>query len=159
MDRIDFEIVECLQNNARISNKELAREIGLAPSSCLERVRRLQREGTLRGYHADVDPGRLGIKLEAMVAVRLDHHSREAFEGFKNHVLKRSEVISIYQLGGANDFLIHAAVRNAEHLRDLTLDGIASREEVAHLETSIIFSHDRSWTLPNFEGEGAVGTR
>ena len=67
LDRIDREIVAALQNNARLSNKELAAAVGLAPSSCLERVRKLQDGGVLRGYHAEVDPAALGVELEVEV--------------------------------------------------------------------------------------------
>ena len=76
LDRIDYEIVRRLRNNARLSNKELAAEVGLAPSSCLVRVRGLERDGVLRGYHADVDPGSLGVRLQAMISIRLQRHSR-----------------------------------------------------------------------------------
>ena len=69
MDRIDREILAHLQHDARISNKELAAKVGLAPSSCLARVRRLQRSGAILGYHAEVDPRVYGVTLEALVAV------------------------------------------------------------------------------------------
>ena len=66
LDRIDFEILAQLQNDARLSNKELAARVHLAPSSCLERVRRLRRLGAITGFHATVDPEVLGIALQAM---------------------------------------------------------------------------------------------
>jgi DNA-binding Lrp family transcriptional regulator len=70
LDRIDFAILAALQNDGRLTNKELAGRVGLAPSSCLERVRRLREAGTLRGSHAEVDPAVLGIGLQALLAVR-----------------------------------------------------------------------------------------
>ena len=76
MDGIDFGILHELQNNARLSNKELAAKVKLAPSSCLERTRRLSAQGVLRGFHADVDPAALGVGLQAMIHVRLARHSR-----------------------------------------------------------------------------------
>ena len=76
MDRIDASIILHLQQNARLSNKELASAVGLSPSACLERVRRLQREGVLSGFHAEVNPAELGIGLQAFVSVRLQQHSR-----------------------------------------------------------------------------------
>ena len=76
-DRIDDAILRALQNNARISNKELAAEVGLAPSSCLERVRRLTDRGVVKGYQAKVDPVALGVGLQAFVAVQLAKHSVE----------------------------------------------------------------------------------
>src|SRR5262245_13609423 len=77
LDRIDRTIVTVLQKNARTSNKDLAVEVGLAPSTCLERVRALRARGVIRGYHADVDREALGRGLEAIVAVRIRPHSRD----------------------------------------------------------------------------------
>jgi len=84
LDRIDFAILVVLQKNARVANNRLAETVGVAPSTCLERVRRLARLGVLRGHHADVEPGALGIGLEAMIAVRLCQHSRDVVDSFRN---------------------------------------------------------------------------
>src|SRR5262249_23022995 len=95
LDRIDFEILSALQNDARLANKELAARIGMAPSSCLERVRTLTRAGVLRGSHADVDAAALGIGLEALVAIRLVKHSREAFRSLYATMLAMPEVLTV----------------------------------------------------------------
>jgi DNA-binding Lrp family transcriptional regulator len=76
-DRIDFEIIRLLRDNARISNKEISAKVGLAPSTCLSRVRNLRRRGTLRGFHAHVNAKDLGVGLQAMIAVRLKRQSHE----------------------------------------------------------------------------------
>lgn len=150
LDRIDCEILDLLSNDARLSNKELAARVGLAPSSCLARVRRLTERGVLRGFHADVAPGTIGIRLQAIMAVRLTRHVRENFDSFRALALSLPEVVAVYQVAGADDFLVHVAVRNADHLRDFVLDHISTREEVAHLETSLIFHHDHKHRLPNY---------
>jgi DNA-binding Lrp family transcriptional regulator len=80
LDSTDIQIIRQLRKNARISNKALAAAVGLAPSSCLERVRRLRMARVLTGYHADLDPDALGIGLQAMVAVRLARHARSEVE-------------------------------------------------------------------------------
>ena len=146
-DRIDREILAHLQHDARISNKELAAKVGLAPSSCLARVRRLERAGVLLGYHAEVDPRVYGVTLEALVAVRLERHARAAISGFEKHALTLPEVRGVYHLTGADDYLVHVAVRDAEHLREFILSAFSTRPEVAHLETSLIFSHRRNPTF------------
>ena len=150
LDRTDCEILAELQRNARLSNKELAAKIRLAPSSCLERVRRLVAAGILRGYHAQVDPGALGIGLEAMVAIRIAKHSRELIDDFQRHVSSIDEVVATYHVGGANDFLIHVAVRDAGHLRTVVLESFSTRPEVVHIETSLVFEHEYRWELPNY---------
>ena len=149
LDRIDRALCAALANNARLTNKELAARVGLAPSSCLERVRRLVRDGVLRGFSADVDPGALGFGLEAMMAVRLRQHSRDQFDAFRAHALAIPEVVAVYHMAGENDFLIHVLARDAQHLRDLALDRFITRPEVGHIETWLMFEHMR--------GQGALG--
>lgn len=152
LDRIDFEILDELQNNARLSNKELAARIGLAPSSCLERVRGLTAGGVLRGFHADVDPQAMEIELEALISIRIRRHSRELIDQFQEHVRTLKEAVAVYHVAGANDFLVHVVVRDAGHLRHLVLDAFTSRPEVEHMETSIVFGHEMKWALPNLSG-------
>ena len=156
LDRTDCEILAALQKNARLSNKELAAQLGVAQSTCLERVRRLAEDGVLRGFHARVDPGKVGIGLQAMIAVRLSRHSRDYLESFRTHALALPEVIALYHLGGTNDFLLHVAVRDSDHLRELALAAFTERPEVAHLETALVFEHVAKACVPVYgveEGE------
>ncbi len=148
LDPTDIQIIRWLRKNARISNKELAAKVGLAPSSCLERVRRLRISRVLTGYHADVDPDAVGIGLQAMVAVRLTRHARSEVESFQGHLESLAEVVTIFHVAGANDYLVHVAVRDASHLRELALSAFTERPEVAHIETQLIFQHTRNHELP-----------
>jgi DNA-binding Lrp family transcriptional regulator len=148
LDRIDFAILVVLQKNARVANNRLAEMVHVAPSTCLERVRRLVRLGALRGYHAEVDPGSLGVGLEAMIAVRLRLHSRELVDSFRAHVVELPEVRSVYHVTGGDDFLVHVAVRDSDHLRDLALDSFTTRPEVDHIQTRLIFEYTPTWRLP-----------
>ena len=116
LDRIDMKILRALQNDARLSNKELAGIVGLAPSSCLERVKRLRKEKILLGSHARVDPSAVGIGLQAMIAVQLGRHSRDIVQRFHDHVAKLEPVVAVYHIAGKFDFLVHVAVRDANHL-------------------------------------------
>ncbi len=150
LDRIDYEIVRQLRNNARLSNKELAATVGLAPSSCLVRVRGLQRDGVIKGYHADVEPKSLGVALQAMISIRLQRHSKTVVESFRAHTLALPEVRQLYHLAGANDFLLQVWVQDPEHLRDLIMTSFTAREEIAHIETGLIFEHTHSPDLPTF---------
>lgn len=154
-DRIDCLLLAELQKNARISNKALARKAGVAESTCLERVRRLEREGVLRGSHAEVDPARLGAGLQALIRVRLARHARTEVEAFRRHALARPEVLTLFHVAGADDFLLHVAVRDAAHLRELTLDAFTTRKEVGRIETSLIFEHARSAVFGGFPADPA----
>ena len=129
----------------------------MAASSCLIRVRNLQSRGVLSGFHAEIDPAALGIGIQAMIAIRLGRHFKPGVLAFHTHALALPEVIQLYHLSGSNDFLIHVWVKDAEHLRELSMTGITAREEVVHIETSLIFEHSRSFDLsvqPDLDEEG-----
>jgi DNA-binding Lrp family transcriptional regulator len=148
LDRTDFAILGALQNDARLSNKELAARVGLAPSSCLERVRRLRQDGVLAGYRALVEPRALGIAIQALVFVTLARHARAQVKSFRQHALSLPESIAVYHVAGQHDFLVHVGVRDANHLRDLALDAFTSRAEVSRIETHLIFEHVPKPQLP-----------
>ncbi len=148
LDRIDFAIMGVLQKNGRIANNRLAEAVGVAPSTCLERVRRLTRLGVIRGYHADIDPSSVGVGLEAMIAVRLRQHSRDLVDSFRDYVVELPEVRSVFHVTGGDDFLVHVAARDSDHLRDLALDSFTNRPEVDHIQTRLIFECTPTWRLP-----------
>lgn len=150
LDRIDFEILDLLQKNARMSNKELAAAVGLAPSSCLVRVQRLRELKVLGEARMEVQAEALGIGLQALVAVRLRQHSRAQVKAFWKHLLSLREVRSVFHVTGEHDFLVHVLLRDANHLRDLAMDAFTSRPEVAHLQTSLLFDSAHSQVLPNY---------
>lgn len=147
-DRIDIALIRLLRKNARTPNKELAEQVGIAPSTALERIRRLRQEGALIGYYAEVSPQAIGIGLQAMVAVRLAKHSRALVESFHDHLMTLPEVLSFYHLAGADDFLVHVGARDSNHLRDFALSAFTERDEVAHIETHLIFQFQRNLELP-----------
>lgn len=155
-DRIDEQLIALLQKNARMSNKELAAQVGLAPSTCFERVRRLEEAGIFTGYHAAVDLKKLGSTLEAMVAVRLNKHSADLVEAFTGHALSLPEVREVYHVAGVNDFMLHVVVQDSDHLRMLVMKDISSRDDIAHVETALVFEHTRNDLLP-FESARQTG--
>jgi DNA-binding Lrp family transcriptional regulator len=149
LDRTDRAIVALLQEDARRSNKELAALAGIAPSTCSERLRRLEEAGVLRDYTADVDPAALGIGMRAMLAIRLRRHNASEVDTFRDRALSMPEVVAISHVTGANDFLVQVVVRDATHLRDLAVTGFTSLPEVAHIETSLMFDHVTKRALPD----------
>lgn len=149
LDRIDHEILGHLQNNARLSNKELAAAVGLAPSSCLTRVQRLVREGVIRGFHASVDPRALGIGLEALVFVHLVRHARELVQSTWDEFMAMPEVRDIFYVAGSHDLVVHVVARDVEHLRTLVAERFGG-ESIGRIETALIFQHRRRPRLPDF---------
>src|SRR4051794_27589616 len=150
LDRIDFEILEALQNDARLSNKALAAQVGLAASSCLLRLRALVVRGVVAGVRAEVAPEALGIGVQALIAVRLVQTSRDAFRTLRAYVSTLPEVLAVFHVSGAADLQLHVAVRDVGHLRDLICDRLATRKEVDRCESSIIYSFTRSPRLPRY---------
>ena len=150
LDRTDRDIVAILSEDSRITNQELARRVGLAPSTSLERVRRLRESGVILGVHAAVDPEALGVGVEALVAVRMRQHTRELVEGFQAYAAALPEVVQVFHLTGAEDFLVHVACRDVHHLRQFSLDAFTTREEVAQIHTSLIYEQIRQYRLPDY---------
>lgn len=148
LDRIDIELIALLRKHARMSNKDLAAQVGIAPSTALERIRRLRERGVISGFHAEVDADAVGIGLQAMVAVRLVQHSTALVEAFHQHLSRLDEVLAYYHVAGADDYLVHVAVRDPAHLRGFLLAAFTQRAEVGHLETHLIFEFRRNPAVP-----------
>lgn len=139
LDATDQKLVQLLAADGRMSNSMLARESGIAESTCLVRVRSLRERGVIRGVHADIDPAAVGRPVEAMIAVRFGGHRRDHFETFRAEVPKLTGVISAYHVSGATDYLVHVAAESADELRDFVLDHLTNRPGVLHAETALIF--------------------
>ena len=139
MDELDSEIIRLLQADARLSNRELARRLSVAPSTCLERVRALTRRGVIRGYHADIDLGALNRGVQALIAVQVRPLSRTVINTFKDSVSQLPEVLTVYVLSGGDDFLLHVTAQDLDHLHGFLLDRLSRRREIAGFRTSMIF--------------------
>ncbi|MGE0249307.1 MAG: Lrp/AsnC family transcriptional regulator [Thermoleophilia bacterium] len=143
LDGIDRRILALLVADARISNAALAAEAGIAPSTCLARVRALRERGVIRGFHAEVEPAALGLPLQALVAIRLSVHSREEIERFTGHVRSLPGVISIFHMTGHDDYLLRVAAADPSELREFVVEHLASDPAVAHAETNLIYERVR----------------
>jgi DNA-binding Lrp family transcriptional regulator len=151
-DRIDHLILAALQKNARISYKDLAALTGVAPSTCLERVRNLHARGCIRGFHAEVDLSSLGRKLQAMIAIRFRVHTRDLVDPFVNHLLSLPETLALFNVTGDDDYLLHVAVADADHLRNFVIDQLGTRPEVDHLRTALVYTHIRKQVIEPIQG-------
>lgn len=141
LDPVDLEILRLLQNDARTTYKDLAAAVGVAPSTCLDRVNRLRRTGVVLGHELRVDPARLGRPLEALLAVQVRPHRRELIGPFVERVRALPESRTLFHLTGPDDYLVHVAVASTGDLQRLVVDEFTSRPEVARVETRLIFQH------------------
>ena len=147
LDGIDRAILRLLHRDGRMPNNALARAVGVAPSTCLARVRSLRERGIIRGVHAEVDLAAIGRPLQAMVAVRLAAHAREDIRRFREVAPGLPGVLAVYHVTGGTDYLLHVAMRDTDALRQFVLDQVAAQPSVAHAETSLIFEHIRGHGL------------
>jgi len=143
LDEVDRRILTILHADARIANSALAEAVGIAPSTCHGRVRRLQDMGVIRGFHADIDPAAIGLPLQAMVSVSLQSGARGKIRTFVQQIRTKPQVIDVYFLAGADDFIIHVAARDTEDLRSFVVDNLNADADVAGTQTSLIFEHLR----------------
>lgn len=144
LDDTDRALLRALVDDARVSNKELAATVGIAQSTCLARVRALREAGVIRGYHADVDPEALGYDLQAIIAIRLQPHARGAMAQFTAELSRRPEVLEVYFVAGADDFLVHVATTSTDALRRFVADALNRNPAIAGTETYLIFEHTRA---------------
>jgi len=141
LDEVDLRLVRLLQQNGRMSNSELAEGAGIAASTCVTRLRSLIDRGVITGFTAVVDPAALGIELQVLISVSVRAGARQRIAELSEHLQKLPEVMQLFFLGGAEDFIIHVAARNAEEVRDFVMEHLSAHPAVASTRTSMVFDH------------------
>lgn len=140
MDDLDHKILRALQKDAGRKNADLAKDLGVAPSTMLERVRRLKERGYFEGYRAIINPEKLGYTIQALISVSLSEHSTETIRPFEKAVKKTPNILTCYHVTGRFDYIIQVVAKNLNHLGILVKDHIASIPGVGRTETFIVFS-------------------
>jgi DNA-binding Lrp family transcriptional regulator len=142
LDDLDRRILDLLGENARMPNSRLAELVGIAPSTCLQRVRALTESGVIRRFTVDLDPQRLGYHLQALVSIRITPGARGQLPAFADQLRALPEVTQFFYLAGASDFLVHFQARTTEDLRNFVTEQLSTNPIVAATNTSLIFEHD-----------------
>ena len=122
LDRLDRRILALLQQDGRMSMKDLAEQVGLSITPCIERVKRMERDGVIMGYYARVNPAALGAALLVFVEITLDHKSGNMFDQFRREVLRIPEGMECHLISGGFDYLIKARIREMSEYRKLLGD-------------------------------------
>jgi Lrp/AsnC family leucine-responsive transcriptional regulator len=138
MDRTDLLLLAELQRGGRLTNAELAERVHLSASACLRRVQRLEREGVISGYSAQVDAERIGLGLQAFVRVQLRHHDAASIAAFVAFVEEWDEVVACHALTGDMDYLLQVAVRDLDHFSRFLLDRLLNQAGVADVNSSFV---------------------
>lgn len=149
LDEIDFKILDILQTNGRITNVQLANQVGLSPAPTLERVRKLEQNGFIESYHALLDAERLGLTVIVFVEVSLNLHKDANIESFMEQIVQIPEVVEVYHITGGADFLLKIYADNISSYQRLIVDKIARVPDVNKLQSKVVLSTvKRSLKLP-----------
>ena len=137
LDRIDLTILDTLQHDGRISNADLAKKVNLSASPCLERVRRLEAEGYIKGYRATLDAKRLKYGMTSFIQVSLDRTTVGDFNCFKEEVIKIKEVVECHMVAGGFDYLLKVRFDNMDDYR-VVLGAIVELPAVSTTHTYVV---------------------
>jgi Lrp/AsnC family leucine-responsive transcriptional regulator len=139
LDRIDKHILKLMQGNGRISNLELADQVGLSPTPCSRRVKRLEESGLITGHVTLLDPQALGLNLTAIVGIAMDRHTPDRFESFEKAITTMPEVIECSIVTGQTaDFLLKVVVRDMQHYEKFLLGNLTRLEGVSGVHSSFV---------------------
>lgn len=144
LDELDLAILRELQYDARRTNRDIAASVGVSPTTSLDRTRALRERGVITGARLELDLAKVGRSVQALVAVRVRPPTRANIEGFRGWAGALPEVIGVFVTSGSEDFLIHVAVPDNNHLYAFVIDRLTERPEVADVRTSIVYEHLRS---------------
>ncbi len=137
LDPIDHKIIAILQNNARISNLELAELVNISPTPCARRVKILEDSGIITGYYAKTNATKLGYALAVYIGISMDKHTAERFENFEQKLREFPEVVSCSIVTGrSEDYLIRAVVRDMAHYEEFLLHRLNRIEGIVQVHTS-----------------------
>lgn len=144
LDKIDRQILRIVQTDGRISNAELARKVRLSPTPCLERVRRLEREGFITGYGAFVNPGKAGRPVIIFIEIRLDHTGLQVFDRFRAAVRELPEVMECHMIVGAYDYLLKLRVPDIGSYQRFMSDKLPSLPGVIQTHSHVVMDEVKS---------------
>jgi len=154
LDATDKKILNILQENGRLSNNELARRIGLTATPTLERVRRLERDGIIKGYRTIVDEEKIGKGLTVFVSISLAIHKLQAVEEFCDEVDKLPEVLASYHTTGEADFLLKVVVHDTTDYVHLMWQKLTRLPGVQRIHSMVVLSTRKDETkLPIDQGD------
>ncbi|WP_394261736.1 Lrp/AsnC family transcriptional regulator [Moraxella boevrei] len=137
LDNIDIKILKILQENARISNLELAEMVNLSPTPCARRVKILEETGVISDYQVKINQRALGYQLSVFIAISMDKHTAERFDNFEQKLREFPEVVSCSVVTGrSEDYLIKAMVKDMAHYEEFLLHRLNKIEGVQQVHTS-----------------------
>lgn len=140
LDDLDKKIIVLLEKNAKMGNKEIAAEIGLSVTPTFERIKRLERNGVIKGYTAIVDKRKIGKGLKVICQVSLKAHNLDLLLGFEDEIVHLKEVSACYHIAGNYDYLLSIEVRDMDEYQRFLKEKLASIPNIANVQSSFVMS-------------------
>ena len=140
LDATDRKILHILQSNAKITNAQLSQEVGLSPASTLERVKKMEKTGVIKSYHATLDEQRIGLEVSTFLLITLKGHNKKNLEAFTKAIGKIDAVVECYHITGRGDFLLKTVSAGIPAYQSLILEQISEIPVVHNLESMVILS-------------------
>jgi DNA-binding Lrp family transcriptional regulator len=153
LDEIDKKIVSELQRDGKLKLKELAAKLNMTNSPVFERIKRLESEGIITGYSAQVDPKVLGFKLVAYCSVTLENHHKETIEQFVSDVKDLPEILECYHIAGLFDYLLKIVVRDMEDYQYFVTQKLAILNNIARVQSSFVMTEIKNTPLLPLDDE------
>jgi len=147
LDKLDLKLLAELQRDGRLTNNDLSERIALSPSQCSRRRARLEAEGFIRGYRADIDRQKMGLGLMVVISVTLATHNRDNAKRFSELLANLPEVLEAYSLTGEMDYHLKVVTKDLAALSHFVNEVLLPHDSVQHVKTSIVLN-----VLKDFEG-------
>ena len=155
LDHIDHKILRHLQENARITNAELADRVGLSPTPCLRRLRRLESDGVIKGYHTEIDREALGVNVTVIILVKLEREDDKTLREFEKAIKDREEVMECYLVTGKFDYFIRVVVPSLAAYETFLSETMLRMPNIATVESSFTLREvERKVVMPIPETAG-----
>jgi len=140
LDHIDYNILKILQARGRITNAQLASEVGLSPAPTLERVRKLENAGMIQSFHAKVNAEKLGLNIIVFIEVKLNYHSQFQIEAFSEKISNLPEIVEAYHITGDGDYLLKMYSTSIADYQKFIVEKLSKIDGVGHIQSKVVLS-------------------
>ncbi len=140
LDQIDRKILQILQENAKITNSQLSKEVGLSPAPTLERVKKLENTGLIKSYHALLNTSKVGLGVTTFVLVALSSHRKSVLDAFVEKISGVDNVIECHHITGSGDFILKIIAEDIQAYQKLILEQVSEIEEISNMQSMVVLS-------------------
>ena len=145
LDKIDLKILETLQKKGRITNQDLAEQVCLSPSSCLQRVRRLENEGVIKSYHAKIDLAAVARHIMCIATISLKNYTQDEFKAFENLIEGIPEVVEFYTVSGESDFIIRIICADMNRYLEINDQLVSTSSNQVNINSYVVMKENKSF--------------